>query len=561
MEIKTMNYIADDRNVQMIITQLLYHKVTTVVACPGAGCVTLLASIQSDSRFDIYSAIDERSAGYMACGLAIAKEKPVALMVTGNVATRNCVPAMTEAFYSNLPIILITTTHSEDVSGNGWPQVLDNKAQFNDISEMNVHLPLVHNASDEWNNSIQLNKAFLTLIHKKKPVQIFYATTYGRDYSCEELPEMQVVDYFDFNYSKEKMPSMNASRVVVYIGSHIPFSANETAEIEKFCENYNGVVFCDHTSNYHGKYRIQPSLVWEQKKYKSPLKEFDVMIHIGGISGQYVIPKPREVWRICEDGEIRDGFQRLRYVFKIKSEKFFSYYNMSAGFMPSPPQKKLDYYNDWKAERDRTLKAIPELPFSNAWIAQHSVSCVPEDSVIYLGILNSLRCWNFFDMPKSIKCISNVGAFGTDGGVSTLLGISLAAKDKICFGVVGDLSFFYDMNALGNRDLGKNFRVLLINNGMGTEFKNYAHHATSIGDAADRFVAAKGHFGYKGSVVKNYVEALGFEYLCASTKEEYINHGKNFWSREIGEKPMVFEVFTDSRDESEALRLMYTILR
>lgn len=548
-----MNYIRDDRNAQMIISQMLFHNVTTVVACPGSGCVTLIASIQSDPRFSLYSAIDERSAGYMACGMAIEKNAPVALIVTGNVASRDCAPAMTEAYYSNLPIVLITTTNPEGTSANGWPQVLDNRVQFNDISEMNIYLSQVNNAYDEWNNSIQLNKAFLTMINKKKPIQIFYVTTYGRDYSCGELPDMQVVNYFDA--LDENVPQMDGTTVVIYIGSHNPFSDSETREIEKFCENYNGVVFCDHTSNYHGRYRIQPSLVWEQKKFRTTLKDFDIMVHIGGISGQYVIPKPREVWRVSEDGEIRDGFQRLRYVFKSKEYAFFAYYNDRCNH-----KKCLEFYDAWRCERNRTLESIPELPFSNAWVAKYSSTLIPEDSILFLGILNSLRCWNFFDIPENVKCISNVGAFGTDGGLSTLLGASIVNDSKICFGVLGDLSFFYDMNSLGNRDLGKNYRILLINNGMGTEFKNYAHHATSIGDAADIFVAAKGHFGYKSSVVKEYVEALGFQYLKADNKEEFKKNSTIFWSKNILEKPIIFEVFTDSSEESEALRLLYTIL-
>jgi 2-succinyl-5-enolpyruvyl-6-hydroxy-3-cyclohexene-1-carboxylate synthase len=96
---------------------------------------------------------------------------------------------------------------------------------------------------------------------------------------------------------------------------------------------------------------------------------------------------------------------------------------------------------------------------------------------------------------------------------------------------------------------------------LGTEFKNYSHHATSIGDDADAFVAAKGHFGYKSSVVKNYVSALGFEYLSAKNKEDYIRNCDVFWSKEMRGKPVVFEVFTNSDEESEALKILYTLLK
>lgn len=142
---------------------------------------------------------------------------------------------------------------------------------------------------------------------------------------------------------------------------------------------------------------------------------------------------------------------------------------------------------------------VPELPFSNPWLAQNTVKRLPAGCELHLGILNSLRSWSLFeiDPEKKIEIHSNTGGFGIDGMVSTLLGSSLASPDKLFIGVIGDLAFFYDMNALGNRHVGNNIRLMVVNNGRGTEFRNYNHPAARFGESADAYMAAYGHYGKK----------------------------------------------------------------
>ena len=190
-------------------------------------------------------------------------------------------------------------------------------------------------------------------------------------------------------------------------------------------------------------------------------------------------------------------------------------------------------------------------------MAQQTAHLLQENSVLHLGILNSLRSWNYFETPESVSCYSNTGGFGIDGCVSSLLGASLANKEKLYFGVIGDLAFFYDLNAIGNRHVGKNLRIMLINNGRGTEFRNYNHPAERFGDDADKFMAAAHHNGYKSqTLIKHFAEDLGFEYLSASNKDEYMSNLERFVTKELTEKPILFEVFTDSKDESDALKLI-----
>jgi len=204
-----------------------------------------------------------------------------------------------------------------------------------------------------------------------------------------------------------------------------------------------------------------------------------------------------------------------------------------------------------------TRNKIPDLPFSNIWIAAKIAHLIPDGSTVHFGILNSLRSWNFFELPNSVISASNVGGFGIDGNISSLLGASLFNKNKLYFGIVGDLAFFYDINALGNRHVGNNLRILLVNNGKGTEFRRFDHAGALFGDDADKFIAAAGHFGNKSTkLVKNFSENIGFEYMSASDKSEFEKVYKRFLTPELTEKPILLEVFTNSDEESNALEII-----
>ena len=283
----------------------------------------------------------------------------------------------------------------------------------------------------------------------------------------------------------------------------------------------------------------------------------DLTIHIGEITGDYPLINMvgKEVWRVSDDGEIRDTFGKLRYVFEMPETEFFT---RMTSQIPSKESNK--YYEQCAALLETIQQKTPEIPFSNVWLAKKMAVKIPAGSAVHFGILNSLRTWNFYDLPASVSSFSNVGGFGIDGGVSSLLGASLANPNKLYYGVIGDLAFFYDLNAIGNRHTANNLRILLVNNGKGTEFRLYNHHASHFGEDGDEFVAAAGHYGNKSAtLIKNYAESLGFDYLAANNKEEFNATYERFLEPKITDRPMIFEVFTDSEEESKALQIMQQI--
>lgn len=548
-------FYTDEKNALIIIALLKANGIRKVIASPGTTNMALTGSMQNDPYFQVYSSVDERSAAYIACGLAHESGEPVVISCTGATASRNYMPGLTEAYYRKLPVLAITSTQMVAKVGHHIPQIIDRAVKPNDTHRFSVELPIVKDDDDWWECEVKVNQAILELKRAGGgPVHINLPTRYSRSYENKTLPTCRVMDRFT---TTDALPELNG-RVAVFIGAHREFNLEETEALDRFCSSNDAVVFCDHTSGYKGKYRLVYSLAASQDQVDLASEKPDVTIHIGEVTGDYasMAMTGKEVWRVSEDGEIRDTFRKLRYTFEMKEKTFFEYYSESAKVHSD------QYLRRCQERLKQVQKEFPELPFSNIWVASRTAHRIPKGAVIHFGILNSLRSWNFFELPESVTSMSNVGGFGIDGGLSTLLGASLASPSKLYFGIIGDLAFFYDMNALGNRHIGNNLRIMVVNNGKGTEFRQYNHVAAHFGDEADKFISASGHFGNKSpTLVKHYAQDLGFKYITASSKEEYDSISDSFLSEHIGNQPVVFEVFTDSEDESRALEIVRNIIK
>jgi len=447
-------------------------------------------------------------------------------------------------------VLAITSTQHTGRVGQLVPQVIDRASIQNDIAVLSVDVPSIITADDAWTCNVRLNAALLALHHRGGgPVHINLHTAYSKDFSVKSLPDYHVIHRICEN---DDFPKIAQKRVAIFVGAHGKWTQSLTEMVDRFCEKYNGIVICDHTSNYHGKYRVLFSLISSQRYLHTDLNKMELLIDLGAVSGAYMKLEPREVWRVCPDGKVQDRFRKLTNLFDMEEEAFFSRYVAA-----ETKDHRTDYYGACVKKYNALYENIKELPFSNLWVAKNTAKILPENSVIHFGILNSLRSWNYFDIPSSIDGYSNTGGFGIDGTLSTLMGASLANPDKLHFGILGDLAFFYDMNAIANRNLKNNLRIMLINNGCGQEFRNYNHPAARLGNDASPYIAAAGHYGNKSrALVKNYAETLGFEYLSAENKTEFQACIERFVSPEAQNHPILFEIFTDSRDENDALLLI-----
>ena len=546
------NHYTNARNVQIVIALMKAHGVKKVVASPGATDMAIVASLQQDPYFEMYSSIDERSAAYMACGMAAESGEPVAITCTGATSSRNYMPGLTEAYYRQLPILAITCSRSNANIGHYVDQVTDRTQLPSDVVMESVQAQSIHCPEDEWDVMVKVNKAMIGLTRNGGgPTHINLVTASSSNFAVKEIAPVRKISLY---LKEDKFPEVPQGKVGIFVGAHEKWSDELTAAVDNFCEVYNAMVICDPTSNYKGKYRILMPLLCEQAKEEVGGEQLDLMIQIGFVSSM-LFKKAKVMWRVAKDGVVRDTFRKTNSIFQMPELDFFT------KMVEGKSKKENTVYSEYKERYDSLLHSIPNLPFSNIWVAQQLSGQLPENSVLHLGIRNSLRSWGYFDIPNSVLSYCNTGGFGIDGGISSLIGASMVNQQSLFFGVFGDLLFFYDMNSLGNRDIKPNLRIIVINNGLGQEFKNVSFPGSLLlGEDIDKFTAAKGHFACQSkTLVKDYAENLGFEYLTASNKEEFNSVYERFITSEMTDKPMLFEIFTDSKDETEAHHLTTSI--
>lgn len=542
----------DDKNAQVVLALLKKFGIRKIVISPGTTNVPVARSVQNDPFFEVHSVVDERSAAYFATGLAFASGEPVVISCTGATASRNYLSGLTEAYYRNLPVIALTSQHHTPDYSDLVPQVTDRTVSQNDVKRYAALLPTVKDNEDLKQCIFKVNKA-LTIATTKGggPVHINLPVSPAYSFTTKELPDYQKTEY----YSAETLPTrelaseLSGKRIGVFVGSHNPFDAKTIDAISRFAKKTGAAVFYDHTSSYTGDNRVLTAQISDLLQTdKAP----DLMIDMGSISGDYSASRLFNnvaTWRISEDGEFhnRQGVEKLQKVFDCLEEYFFETMADSLTGV-----KSTDYYESL-SKSIKKLK-IPEMPLSNTYISQRLSENIPKKSLLHMSILNSLRNMDFFELDKSILTSCNVGGFGIDGPVSTLIGQSMADRKRLSFGLIGDLAFFYDMNALGMRDIGKNVRILLVNNNNGVEFRLNNKLENQWGSDTDSFISAAGHNGS----AKAWAESRGFKYLTASTKEELDDQIAEFCNKDLNhfDSPVLFEVFTKVSDEQHAVDLI-----
>ena len=542
-----------DKNAQLVLSLLKEYGIKKIVVSPGWTNVPISMTVQNDPWFEVYSVVDERSAAYFATGLAFESNEPVVISCTGATASRNYIPALTEAYYRNIPIIALTSqAHINHDIRNFAPQSTDRSVSQNDIKKISVMLPHIKDQKDYNRCEVLINDALIKATTKGNgPVHINLPVNHT-DFSIDqEQIDVTKIEYYDEQKMTDDIALLRKElldkKIGILIGAHNKFSESTTKAMNDFIDSYNVVVFTDHTSNYVGRNQVVTGRIFDLLNSKN---DPDIWIDMGSVTGDYSVPphiEGKNTWRISENGEIvQRNFEKVQKIFDCKEEFFFN----------SLSDKKSKNSNQYYKEICKELKRIkiPDIPLSNTFIAGELAKNIPKKSSLHLGILNSLRNMNFYELDQSIDSTANVGGFGIDGPISTIIGQSMVDKEKIYFGLVGDLAFFYDMNALGIRHISNNVRIILVNNGLGAEFRVNPSLEQQFGEKTNKFIAAEGHNGS----AKAWAKSMGFEYITADSKEQFSKQIKGFCSSDVDafSKPVIFEVFTTAENEQIGLDLI-----
>lgn len=536
------NIMSKHNTLHYLIALLKAYGIKNIVASPGTQNSTFNFFVQEDSDFKCYSVVDERSAAYVALGIAEELNEPVVITCTGATASRNYMSALTEAFYSETPIVACTFYNPHSNNYNMSPQYLDRSVSQNDIKEISVHLPEIKDNTDKTTVITYLNAALSTAKYKHLPVHINVPSAF--DYSIKTLPEdIWSTEYIYENFYELKSELKNKN-IAVFIGQHKKFSKDDEQAISEFAKSYNIPVICDYTANYKGDNRIPIALL---KYIKNTDIRPEIIIDTGCISGVYNkggIFNNAVCWRITQNNKFSARLNRPVKKLLIGLEK---------NIFKELKNNEAVNSNFYKLISDRINQIQhPDFPLSCTLMAQQLAKHIPDKSILHLAILRNIENMNLFKLPSDVRVRCNVGGFGIDGPVSTALGQSLADTHKKVFCMTGDLAFFYDMNICGNRHVGNNLRILLENNGEGATMRFNPTLENAWGERQKKLVTAAGH--YKNGA-KGWAEACGFIYLSAQTKEEFLKQIEDFCKKDYN-APVIFEVFTTIEDDKKAMGLM-----
>lgn len=546
---------SDIKVVQIIISLLKQKNIRNIVISPGTRNTALVHSVENDTFFRCYSFVDERSAAYFALGMSEELDEPVCVTCTAATATCNYFPAIQEAYERNIQLVALTADNDRNYMFQTGEQTIDQINMYGKYVNESINIPLIKDSEEEWVANREINKALLELNHRRKgPVQINYNMWYPleRLAKCdiEELPTARNIELlkYPFNWEKIQEQLLNKKRIIVYLGS-----GEKNKEVSKllkrFFEVYNCTVVSDHFSNirFEGVVNLKClGDVLNEKEISRLLP--DLIITFGDVyysTAKNILrqcSKDVQHWNISEEGVLNDGFKHLTTIYECSPSFFFE--NVIKNV--NTENDKL-YWNNWNRIANKIK--FPDLKFTNFYTIQQFIKVLPENSLLHLSILDSIRITNYFDLHETIECYANVGADGIDGTLSTFFGQAMNTREK-AFLVIGDLSFLYDINAVFSK-LGKNVRILLINNFAGAEFhKNFGiEKIPTIND----YIAA-GHktkledFCFKGNI----------KYLTAKDEETLDKSLKDFVSDKY-DGPIILEVFTNAELDAETLKRYWKI--
>lgn len=535
-------------NARIVLALLKKHNIRHIVLSPGGSNIPIVQGCQQDPFFKCYSVVDERSAMYFAIGLYLQTGEIIATSCTSAQATRNYLPGLTEAYYKQVPILAITMSKHPKFLGQEYMQCPIQTSLPVDSVKKSFSLPRISNEHDRELCIRTANEAILELTHHSNgPVQLNIEELDNETWKFDEktltLPEVRVIRRIHY-WETFQPGELIGKKILLLIGEHRPFSVDEVSAIERFSRSHDVFIYGNHISNYHGDYALNANPLIAtitaslfQKEYRP-----DLVITIGGLTGDYAVfnairNTPNSVvehWRVSTDGNVVDTYGKLTRVYECNIIDFFTRMSLDK-------ESEHSYYAKWKEGISKIDYNI-DVPLSNLYIALSLSNRIPSGSILNLAILNSLRVWNYMQIPSTVKAFSNVAAFGIDGCMSTLLGESMETEN-LSFHITGDLAFYYDMNALGIRHINNNVRILLCNNNGGMEFKFGALvKKTDVGS----YIAADNHF--KDS--EGWAKTNDFLYISVRTKEELENAIPLFIAS--SDKPILMEVFTTPDDEREA---------
>ncbi|MEX0288812.1 MAG: 2-succinyl-5-enolpyruvyl-6-hydroxy-3-cyclohexene-1-carboxylic-acid synthase [Flavobacteriaceae bacterium] len=484
---------------QSIVFHCQAQGIKDIIISPGSRNAPLTIGFTENPFFRCYSIVDERCAAFFALGISQQSARPAALVCTSGSALLNYYPAIAEAFYSDIPLIVISADRPPYKIDIGDGQTIRQENVFAKHIAYSANLvldptafksPISSKPSEpqevQEHNDRELNTAFNKAIVGRGPVHInvpFEEPLYETISSMTVSPNIRketvsgtsiVEDYTDFLTTWN-----NSTRKMVLVGTNPPNSIAD-AFLEVLGTDNSVLVLTETTSNlYHPNFFPSiDSIVAPLEKLEDRDKHFrdlrpQIVLTIGGMIVSKKIKaflreySPDHHWHVGPK-KAYDTFFCLSQHFKIEANEFFK------TFLKGTAKVESNYYDHWNETRKRYRvkreNYLKEIPFSDMFAFSSILRSIPKGYQVQLANSSTVRYAQLFDMDPSLEVFSNRGTSGIDGSTSTAIGASMYCKSPTLL-LTGDLSFLYDSNALWNDHIRADFRIIVINNGGGGIFR------------------------------------------------------------------------------------------
>ncbi|GET44829.1 2-succinyl-5-enolpyruvyl-6-hydroxy-3-cyclohexene-1-carboxylic-acid synthase [Capnocytophaga felis] len=466
---------------QMVILACKAKNIKHIVISPGSRNAPLTIGFSNDSFFTCYSVVDERCAAFFALGIAQQIKHPVAMVCTSGSALLNYYPAVSEAFYSDIPLVVISADRPLDKIDIGDGQTIRQQNIFANHSAYNANLSdrKFSNKSNEY----ELNRALNTAIERQAPVHInvpfeepLYLTT-EESFYFENQPIEKRKPYINPKQKADFIKNWNqSSKKMVLVGVLSPNSL-ENKYINLLANDPSVLVLTETTSNLHNENfipYIDKLLTFTEKDetLKEKLRP-ELLLTFGGL---VVSKKIKQFLRKFQPKfhyhiDLQKGYDSyfcLTNHFQTDINFFFN--NLS----PELQKNNTKYRSKWLKINEeihkKHLEYISEIPYSDLRIYELIFSKIPKNQLVQLSNSSTVRYAQLFKSDPSWKIFCNRGTSGIDGSISTAIGAAVGSKSATLL-ITGDLSFFYDSNGLWNKYIPKSFRIILINNQGGGIFR------------------------------------------------------------------------------------------
>lgn len=556
MDIELSNHIV----VKLLSDFCDYKGITKFVISAGSRNAPLILTFSRNPKFDCYSITDERSAAFFALGMAERLGEPVGLICTSGTAMLNYAPAVAEAYYKGIPLVVMSADRPLERLGNGDGQMINQEGALVNISKYSCSLPEVNNDNDEWHAKCLLEKAIKNMYQDKMgPVHInvplrepLYDTkVYKEKYDfIDNIETEKILPDACLNALQEKINGFERVLVIPALSS---LDSKFAVSLEKLAELPQVVVLTETVNNLKGdaffngvdKYM---SAIGKDERYIP-----DLVITCGDILISRKIKafinngKVKEHWHINQSGEYVDLFQRLTTTIDVKPDYFFSTINML-------PFEGSNYRSSWNSLKDevnkRHLNYLGSCPWCDLKIYDIIKDFLTPDWDLHLGNSTVVRYAQLFNDYSQVNCFCNRGTSGIDGALSTAVGSAYASNNPTLV-ISGDLSFYYDSNALWNKYISDKLKIVVINNEGGGIFR----FIEGPSKHEELTVFFENHQQRNASSI---AEAYGFEYYFAEDEKGLRRVIQEFIA---SSKASILEIKTPRVENDEVLRQYFEIFK